>query len=373
MNEEELIYSLALTQIKGIGPVWRRNLLNAAGSATDVFRRRKELPHLIPGISSRICEMLDCPEAITWARKEYDFIDRNRIDWLLINSDSYPKRLRECEDAPLILFYKGNTDLNKQRVISLVGTRHASEYGKQLCANFLEELQKLYPDTLIVSGLAYGIDIQAHRSALAQGFPTIGVLAHGLDRIYPTAHRKTAIEMLNQGGLLTEYPSGTSPERYNFVGRNRIVAGVSDATIVIESAQKGGSLITAELAGSYHRECFAFPGRANDEFSKGCNQLIRDNQATLIQSAEDFVLSMGWDISSKPKKKAVQLQIFPDLSNEEQIIVDLLKKEESLQINSLVALSNIPVQKINTLLFELEMKGIVCVLAGGVYRLKHAV
>lgn len=369
MSPEELIHTIALTQVKGIGSVWGRKLLEATGSAIEVFDRRKELPQLMPEVSQRIVEMLDCPEALKQARKEYEFIEKNRIECLPISSKHYPSRLRECEDAPLVLFYKGNATLNPQRSISIVGTRNATEYGKQLCADFLKELQKLYPDLLIVSGLAYGIDIHAHRAALSNGFPTVGVLAHGLDRIYPATHRKTAIEMLAQGGLLTEYLSGTSPERYNFVGRNRIVAGICDATVVIESARKGGSLITAELAGSYHRECFAFPGRTTDGSSSGCNQLIREHQATLIQSAEDFVTSMGWNTRHKPSKTSTQYQLFPDLSEEEQLLTGLLSREEGVQINALVVRSNLPIQQVSSLLFELEMKGVVRALAGGIYKL----
>lgn len=227
----------------------------------------------------------------------------------------------------------------------------------------------LCPNALIVSGLAYGIDIHAHRAALQHHFKTIGVLAHGLDRIYPAEHRKTAVSMLEQGGLLTEFTSGTNPDRQNFVKRNRIVAGMSDATVVIESAAKGGALITAELAESYHRDCFAFPGRYNDEYSIGCNNLIRKNQAVLITSAEDLVKAMGWESSPKTEK-TVQRELFPDLSEEEERIVKRLgKMPEGLQINTLVIDTNIPVNRMSALLFELEMKGVIRALAGGVYRL----
>ena len=242
-------------------------------------------------------------------------------------------------------------------VLQLTGTR------------FLADLSVLCPNALIVSGLAYGIDIHAHRAALQNHFKTIGVLAHGLDRIYPAEHRKTAVSMLEQGGLLTEFTSGTNPDRQNFVKRNRIVAGMSDATVVIESAAKGGALITAELAESYHRDCFAFPGRCNDEYSIGCNNLIRKNQAVLITSAEDLVKAMGWESSPKTEK-TVQRELFPDLSEEEERIVKRLgKMPEGLQINTLVIDTNIPVNRMSALLFELEMKGVIRALAGGVYRL----
>ena len=277
--------------------------------------------------------------------------------------------MRECDDAPLALFYRGNADLNALHVINMVGTRHATPYGQDICTRFLADLSVLCPNTLIVSGLAYGIDIHAHRAALQNHFKTIGVLAHGLDRIYPAEHRKTAVSMLEQGGLLTEFTSGTNPDRQNFVKRNRIVAGMSDATVVIESAAKGGALITAELAESYHRDCFAFPGRCNDEYSIGCNNLIRKNQAVLITSAEDLVKAMGWESSPKTEK-TVQRELFPDLSEEEVRIVKRLgKMPEGLQINTLVIDTNIPVNRMSALLFELEMKGVIRALAGGVYRL----
>ena len=266
-------------------------------------------------------------------------------------------------------FHKGNTNLNAFKVINLIGTRNATAYGKELCVNFLKDLKRLCPDVLVVSGLAYGIDIHAHRAALANCMDTVGVLAHGLDRIYPAAHRSTAVEMLGHGGLLTEYMSGTNPDRQNFVCRNRIVAGMSDATIVVESAVKGGSLITADIAGSYHRDCFAFPGRINDEFSQGCNNLIRTNRASLIQSAEDFVKTMCWDTASDSQAVPVQRQLFPDLTEDEQLIVDVLQRNGDLQINSLIVEANIPVNKMSEILFELEMKGVIRTLAGGVYQL----
>ncbi|NDV63678.1 DNA-processing protein DprA [Bacteroides sp. 224] len=364
MNEEEIIYSIALTQVPGIGSVWGKNLLTTIGNATTVFRERENLQKLMPGITPRLIDLLNCPDAIKRAEQEYKFIEKNHIQCLTLNSEQYPSRLCECDDAPIVLYYKGNADLNSSHIINMVGTRHATDYGKQLCIDFLKELRNTCPDTIVVSGLAYGIDIHAHRSALTHGFSTIGVLAHGLDRIYPSAHRDTAIKMLDQGGLLTEYISGTNPDKYNFVSRNRIVAGISDATIVVESAEKGGSLITASIAESYNRDCFAFPGRSTDEVSKGCNQLIRDNKASLIQSAEDFIQFMQWNSSNKASRH-IQFEIFPDLSEEEQAIIDILKKNESTQINTLSVESNIPIHRINALLLDLEIKGMIQIFAGG--------
>ena len=336
MTQDEQICSLALTRIPGLGPTGAFRLVSSLGSATRVFEHRKELSQLVPGVSEKIITALNNSEAFRRAEQELTFCEKNHIRCLTLNDEGYPGRLRECDDAPLALFYRGNADLNALHVINMVGTRHATPYGQDICTRFLADLSVLCPNALIVSGLAYGIDIHAHRAALQNHFKTIGVLAHGLDRIYPAEHRKTAVSMLEQGGLLTEFTSGTNPDRQNFVKRNRIVAGMSDATVVIESAAKGGALITAELAESYHRDCFAFPGRCNDEYSIGCNNLIRKNQAVLITSAEDLVKAMGWESSPKTEK-TVQRELFPDLSEEEERIVKRLgKMPEGLQINTLV-------------------------------------
>ncbi len=371
ITAEEKICSIALTQVPGIGPVWGRKLVEGMGSAEHVFRLRKELPDRIPGVHRRLVETLDCPRALESARREYEFIRKNNICCLTLADPSYPQRLRECDDAPLVLYYKGNADLNTGRVLSMVGTRKATEYGKGLCLRFLEELRHFCPEVLVVSGLAYGIDIHSHRAALKNDFPTVGVLAHGLDRIYPYVHRQTAVEMLEQGGLLTEFPSGTNPDRHNFVSRNRIIAGMSDATLVVESAAKGGSLITAEIAGSYHRDCFAFPGRVTDEQSAGCNHLLRDHKAALIESAEDLVLALKWvaDRSGAAAAREVQASLFADLTPEEEAVVSLLKERGEMQINMLVVATDIPVYQLASLLFEMEMKGLIRTLAGGMYRL----
>lgn len=370
MTQDEQICTLALTRIPGVGLIGARNLLTGMGSAVAVFEHRKELPQLIQGVSKKAVDALDCPGAFKRAEEELMFCEKNHIRCLTFYDEDYPARLRECDDAPIALFYRGNADLNTLRIINMVGTRHATPYGQDICIRLLSDLSELCPDTLIVSGLAYGIDIRAHRAALQHGFKTIGVLAHGLDRIYPAEHRKTAVAMLEQGGLLTEFMSGTNPDRQNFIKRNRIVAGMSDATIVIESAAKGGALITADLAGSYHRDCFAFPGRYADEYSVGCNNLIKTNQATLITSAEDLVQAMGWNTTHPKPEKAMQRELFPELSEAEEAVVKQLKRmPEGMQINALVVATDIPVNRMSALLFELELKGVVRALAGGVYRL----
>jgi len=300
-SEEEQIYSIALTMVPGIGHIGAKHLIDGMNNAVDVFRLRKEIPERIPEVSQRVVDALDCPQAVIRAEQEYEFIRKNRISCLTFHDEAYPSRLRECEDAPIVLFFKGNTDLNSLHILNMVGTRNATDYGTRICASFLRDLKTLCPDVLVVSGLAYGIDIHAHREALVNDLPTVGVLAHGLDRIYPYVHRKTAIDMLEKGGLLTEFLSGTNPDKHNFVSRNRIVAGMCDATVVIESAEKGGSLITAELAEGYHRDCFAFPGRINDEYSKGCNIPPANTRTTPFISSSKriaFILCTGISAST---------------------------------------------------------------------------
>ncbi len=368
-NEEEQLYSLALTRIPGLGLVGAHRLLETVGNATTIFKEANHLDELAPGSSERLKKALNCPDVLRLCEAELKFAEKNGIRCLTLQDEDYPSRLRECDDAPIVLFYRGNADLNQLHIINMVGTRHATEYGKDLCVKFLRDLSELLPDVLVVSGLAYGIDIHAHRAALQFGLETVAVLAHGLDRIYPPVHRKTAVEMLNHGGLLTEFSSGTNPDRQNFVMRNRIVAGLADATIVIESAAKGGSLITADIAESYQRDVFAFPGRVGDEYSAGCNNLIKNNRAVLLQNAEELVKALSWDtVVEKPK--AIQRELFLDLSPEEEIVYNLLlKQEDGMQINTLVVNSNIPINRMTSILFQLEMRGIIRALAGGIYRL----
>lgn len=368
--EERQLYALALAAAPGLGLIGKHKLVEEWGSPAGLFLNRKELARPSAHLPRKFVEALGEARLLARAEEELAFAEKNRIRCLTFDDEDYPARLRECVDAPLALFYRGNVSLNKSRVINMVGTRRATAYGQGICRRFLADLACLCPDVLVVSGLAYGIDIHAHRAALQNRFDTVGVLAHGLDRLYPAQHRRTAIEMLEQGGLLTEFGSGTNPDRQNFVRRNRIVAGMSDATIVVESASKGGALITAELAEGYHRDCFAFPGRVDDEFSAGCNDLIKTNRAMLITSAEDLVSAMRWDDGCPKAKAAVQRELFPELDEDGQRIVGLLKEApDGMQINVLAVAAGIPVHRISALLFELEMKGVVRALAGGVYRL----
>lgn len=373
MNSQEIICTIALTQLKGLSPLNARTLLETLGSASEVFAHRKDIVSLIPDASKRLTEAFThADEALSVAEREMAFVEQKHLRALTLNDEDYPQRLRECEDAPLVLYYCGTADLNRARIINIVGTRKCSEYGREVCQNFIADLKRYYPDTLIVSGLAYGIDICAHRAALENGIATVGVLAHGLDMLYPALHRQTAAEMVRQGGgLLTEYPTGTRPDKMNFVHRNRIVAGLCDACIVVESGEKGGSLITADLALDYNRDVFAFPGRVGDENSRGCNNLIKRHQATLLTSAADLLEAMGWPnpLAKEAKKQGVQQELFPDLTDEERAVVHQLKAVDEKHVNQLAIDANIPYSRVSMLLFDLEMRGIVKALGGARYRL----
>lgn len=368
MNSET-IYTVALGNLQKIGLTNTRMLYDRLGSATAVWEHRNNIRDILPSATERLITALKgYDEAVKRAEAEMEYAQSKNIKILCQHDSDYPARLTECPDAPLALFYMGNADLNTRHVISIVGTRRCTQYGRELCQSLISDLSLLRPDTLIVSGLAYGIDICAHRKALAAGLPTVGVLAHGLDRIYPAPHRHTAAEMLRHGGLLTEYISGTTPEKLNFVRRNRIVAGISEATIVVESAAKGGSLITAELAQEYQRDVFAFPGRITDESSIGCNNLIYGQKATLIQSADDIVKALNWEATpSAPQPR--QQELFVTLTDEQQRIVDTLQGSDGKQINQIIIDTNLSYMQVSNQLYELECMGIVTLLGGARYKL----
>ena len=369
MDNKELLSLIALQHIPGVGSITAKRLVETVGSATMIFEHRTELASMIPQIQSSLIKALDCPSAHQRAEQELEFINKHHITCIGYHDEEYPSRLRECDDAPILLFYRGSTSLNPRRVVSIVGTRKCTEYGRDLCEGFVRDLAVQCPDVLIVSGLAYGIDVCAHRAAIKHGLPTVGVLAHGLDRIYPAVHRNTAVQMTQCGGLLTEYVSHTEPERTNFLQRNRIVAGMSDATIIVESADKGGALVTANIANSYSRGCYAFPGRISDTSSVGCHRLIRNNQAALITSAEDFIEHMMWDVP-QGTSKAIQGFLFPELNVEESRVVSLLEQHPNgLPINTLTVETGLPVHRLSATLFELELKDIVRPLAGSIYKL----
>lgn len=343
------------------------------GNAQTIIEHHANIRDIFPDASEKLVNGLrNIDEAKARAEAELEFCQKHGILPLPMNDEHYPARLRECDDAPLMLFYRGNADLNQQRVINIVGTRHCTVYGKDVISRFVRDLKSLCPQLLIVSGLAYGVDINAHRAALENGYETVGVLAHGLDQIYPPRHRETAVKMISQGGLLTEFFTQTNADKVNFVRRNRIVAGMSDACILVESAARGGGLITARLSRDYNRDVFAFPGKVGDEYSEGCNNLIRNNGAALITSAQDFVEAMGWITDAQlneARQKGIERQLFPSLSPEEMQIVGALQKQNDQQINMLSVTSNLPVAHLTAILFELELKGVVKVLAGGTYHL----
>ncbi len=374
--QDHILHTIALTCIPKLS---RRLMLeiykHLGDTATPLFVENKEsilsqwhdISHSLLDVILSYREM-----ALSRATQEMEFVRKNKIQCLCYGKPDYPQRLQECEDAPLVLYYKGNADLNSPYTVCMVGTRKCTEYGKDLCRLFTDGLGRLRPDTLIVSGLAYGIDIHCHKGALENGMKTVAVLAHGLDRIYPYSHGNTAKRILQQGGLLTEYMSGTTPERGNFVSRNRIVAGLSDACIVVESAAKGGSLITAKIAQDYGRDILAVPGRPNDPYSEGCNKLIQDNIAALIMNPEDILRSLNWpsiNIEREVRSQSVETNLFGCLSDEEKLLVQLLQKNDGKQINQLVVESNLPVFRVSAILFDLEMKGVVRLLAGGRYHL----
>jgi DNA processing protein len=366
---QDLLYQIGITLVKGIGNITARQVIETLGDVSLLFKEKKHLLEHIPGISRKIIAEIHHPEILQRAEKEILFIEKNKIIPLFIKNDNYPQRFKECVDAPVLLYFRGNADLNTEKIISLVGTRNASSYGREVTEKLLHDLAAVYPEALIVSGLAYGIDICSHKAALKNNLPTIGVLAHGLDRIYPHVHRNVAVEMIEQGGLLTDFMSETNPDRQNFVKRNRIIAGISDCTIVIESAEKGGALITANIADSYNKDVFAVPGKITDAYSSGCNALIKYKKAALITCAEDIFREMCWDKENENKKPAVQKNLFIELTSEEQALVDLLSKTESMQLNIMCIELNLPAGKLASLLFELEMKGMVRCMPGGLYRL----
>jgi len=373
MNKDEIFYAMALTRLTNFNYQQALELYKAAGSAQRLYEHRSDIGEMIDNCTPRLVEALkDWSDAMKRAEFELKFMEEHQIRALTMMDDDYPQRLSECSDAPIVLYYKGNADLNQAKIVSIVGTRRITTYGQDLIRRFIAELKTYCPQVMIVSGLAYGVDINAHRQALENGYPTIGVLAHGLDQIYPYHHRDTAAKMLNQGGLLTEFMSQTNADKPNFVRRNRIVAGMADATILVESAEKGGGLITCEIAQSYNRAVFAFPGNVKAEFSMGCNNLIRDNGAGLICNAKDFVNAMGWQDEVRLQEalsNGIERNLFPDLTSEEQQIVNLLQEINDLQLNILSVKTGITIGQLTALLFQLEMKGIVKPLAGGMYHL----
>ncbi|MDB5201465.1 MAG: dprA [Ferruginibacter sp.] len=363
MNND-LLYQVALTQVQQIGDVHTRILINTFGEAAAIFKAPLKKLETIEGIGRKRAQAIKSFHAFPDCEKELAFIEKYKIRPLFITDDNYPKRLLNCYDSPSLLYFRGTANLNAAKILSIVGTRSHSEYGKQVCEKLLAELEA--KDILIVSGLAFGIDTIAHRNALKNGFQTVGVLAHGLDRIYPSQNKFLAKQMLEYGGLLTDFKSETNPDKQNFPKRNRIVAGLCDALIVVESSVKGGSIITAELANSYNKDVMAYPGRSNDIKSEGCNFLIRKNKASLVTSAADIMEMMNWDQPVKPK--VAQRELFSDLNTEEQLIVNLLAIQPT-HIDELYVKTNLSSSTTANALLMLEMRNIISALPGKIYQL----
>lgn len=359
-----MFYQIALGLTKGLGNLSVRQILKHIESPEEIFRASKSDLKAIPGLRTKAIEAILQKDAFSRAEQELAFIEKYKIKPLFITDQDYPKRLKNCPDAPVLLFYKGNADLNTQKIVSVVGTRNATAYGKQFCDEFIEGLKQ--QQVLIVSGLAYGIDIAAHKAALQNQLATVGVLGHGLDRIYPALHRNIAEQMLHDGGLLTEYFPQSPVDRANFPKRNRIIAGMADAIVVVEATKTGGALITAEIANSYNKDVFAVPGRLDCEYSVGCNFLIKTNRAHLLTGVEDLQYIMGWD--NQPVKKEKQLEILHDLNKDELSVFNLIKAHDQIAIDELQISLNMQQSKLAVALLGLEMKSVIVSLPGKIYK-----
>ena len=362
----DFIYQISLTLIPNIGDIHAKALINHFGNAGAIFKAKKKELEEIEGIGSVRARSIKEFENFNLAEEEITFIQKYKITALFITDKNYPQRLLNCYDSPVILYYKGNADLNSSKIVAIVGTRNNNEYGKSVCEKLVEDLAE--QNILIVSGLAFGIDSIAHKSALKNNLKTVAVLGHGLDRIYPTQNKSLAKQMIEQGGLLTDFRSKTNPDKQNFPKRNRIVAGISDAIIIIETGIKGGSLITAELGNGYNKDVFAIPGRTNDTKSEGCNYLIKNNKACLITSADDLLENMSWKEQKKPSAKK-QRELFIELTDDEKIIVNILQQQEQIHIDELYIKSGLSSSAVASALLTLEMQGVVNSLPGKIYRM----
>jgi DNA processing protein len=366
MPEVSLKHKIALGLIPRIGDINARKLVSHFGSVEAIFHEPYRNLIKIPGIGSGIAKYISEKSYLDRAEQEAEYIVKNNIRLYFYLDNDYPFRLRQCDDSPVVFFFMGDCDLNAAKILSVVGTRNATIHGREICDRIIGGLAVGHPDIIIVSGLAYGIDIASHKAALANNLQTIGVLAHGFNTTYPAVHSSTARTIVNNGGLLTDFLSDALPERNNFLKRNRIIAGLSDATLVIESGIKGGALITADIANSYNRDVFAVPGRPDDQWSAGCNSLIRSNKAALTESSDDIEYFLNW----KPEKSKppVQRTLFSDMDNTEKQIYELLMKEGELTIDIICRTIEIPVYKLSSLLLQMEFKGLVKCSPGNLYR-----
>ncbi len=365
MLHNELFYTLALLKVEGIGDVVAKKLIKHCGSSSAVFQTSKKSLVAIDGIGQYLYKNLQEKAVFQMAEKELLFIEDENISYTTFEDKSYPERLKHCADGPIILFQSGTIDLQNKKLINIVGTRQTTPYGIDFTKKLISDLAPLNP--VIVSGFAYGVDIVAHQAAVQNSLQTVGVLAHGLNQIYPKSHKKYVSQMEQNGGFMTEFWSTSNPERENFIKRNRIVAGMCEATIVIESAEKGGSLITASIANDYNRDVFAVPGRVSDKFSQGCNNLIKTQRAHLLNSAADLIYILNWDINSKKESKPVQKQLFVSLTEDEQKIYDYLVIKEN-ELMDIIALDcDFPIFKISSLLLNMELKGVIRPMPGKLF------
>lgn len=365
--KDKAIYEIALGMIPGVGGMLSRQLVSYCGSAEKVFKTPPGKLKRIPGIGKHLCQVITTYDYLTEAEKELERTKKKGISILFYTDKEYPDRLRQIHDSPTLLYFKGNIDLNHPKTVGIVGTRKATEYGKEAVEKIMEALEPHRP--LIISGLAYGIDIAAHKAALKFNLPTIGVMATGLDIIYPSLHKQTASKMEESGGLITEYELGSKPEPSRFPARNRIIAGLSDVLIVVEAAEKGGALITAEIANGYNREVFALPGNVGHTYSEGCNKLIRNHKAHIYTGIEDIEYVMNWSVgetTEKTEKKIIDSDLF---SPEEQLVIGLLNNPDGILIDELSWKSNIPLSRLASILLMLEFQGIVKSLPGKKYKL----
>ncbi len=364
LMDNTLLYQIAITLIPGIGDISGKRFIAYCGDAEAVFKENRKSLEKINGMREVTIDALCNPKDILKrAEQEVDFIERNAIQPLFYQDKDYPRRLLQCDDSPMMLYYKGNVNLNANRVVAIVGTRNVTEYGKENCTNLVNDLVDEH--VLIISGLAYGVDTVAHRTAVKAGIPTVGVLGNGFQQIYPASNKKLALEMLSNGGLLTECMSGTLPDRENFPRRNRIIAGMADAIIVIESALKGGSLITADIANSYNRDVLAYPGRVTDLYSQGCNYLIRTNRAHLMESVANLRYVMRWERRQNEER---QTTIFREFSEEEQLIINCFDGQNIAGLDDMIVKTNLPTTKLASLLLNLEFDGILMALPGKRYQ-----
>jgi DNA processing protein len=367
MNTSELFHVLALLRIDGVGDIVAKKLISHCGSAENVFKTKLKALKAIDGVGQVLIQNLNDKSVFEKAEREVQYIQNENIKVLYFLEDDYPDRLKHCIDGPVLLFASGNFDFLNRRMISIVGTRQITSYGTEFCKKLIEDLAIFNP--IIVSGFAYGVDIVAHQAAMEHDLQTIGVLAHGLNQIYPKTHKKYVAKMEQNGGFLTEFWSSSNPDKENFVKRNRIVAGMSEATIVIESAEKGGSLITANVANDYNRDVFAVPGRTTDKYSQGCNDLIKTQRANLITSAADLVYCLNWEIRSEAQKdnKVIQKQLFVSLDFEEQKIYDYLQQNGKQSLDIVALDCDFPIFKLSSVLLTMELKGIIRPLPGKLF------